>query len=283
MPVLNQKTLILPAVIGVAAVLAVVLGNRSSDTPRATSEPTPSAAAAEPASDEPAATGIEGKIAEKMDVSSYSYLRLVRADGSDVWTAVPKTDADVGDVVAVRDAQLMQNFKSSTLNRTFEAIYFGSLGPTGSAAGSPPPGSPHGAPSAAASGLPAMPDGSDPHRQPGTGGDEVPIGKVARAAGPSGNTVSEIYAKKADLSGKSVRLRGVVVKVVPGVLGRTFVHLRDGSGEASQGTHDVTVTTTEQPEVGQTMLYEGNVVVDKDFGSGYRYPVLIEDARSVSE
>jgi len=72
---------------------------------------------------------------------------------------------------------------------------------------------------------------------------------------------------------------GVVVKSTSGVLGKTFVHLRDGSGNAKSGDHDLTVTTEQTASVGSTMLFEGTVVTDKDFGAGYSYPVLVKTPR----
>jgi hypothetical protein len=78
-------------------------------------------------------------------------------------------------------------------------------------------------------------------------------------------------------------VRGVVVKSTPGVLGRTFAHLRDGSGDAARKDNDLTVTSEQPLEVGQTVLVQGTVVTDKDFGSGYKYDVLLTDARRVEQ
>jgi hypothetical protein len=75
----------------------------------------------------------------------------------------------------------------------------------------------------------------------------------------------------------------VVVKSIGGILGRTFLHIRDGSGDEKAGNNDLTVTTTASPAVGERVLLEGTVVTDKDYGSGYRYPVLLEDARVLPE
>ena len=108
----------------------------------------------------------------------------------------------------------------------------------------------------------------------------VPVGPVARAEGPLGRTVAEIGAQRPKLAGKPVRVRGVVVKVNAGILGHTFLHLQDGSaGDA--GPADLAVTTDAEPPLGSTVLVEGTLAVDKDFGSGYRYPVLLENARLI--
>ncbi len=109
----------------------------------------------------------------------------------------------------------------------------------------------------------------------------VEVKRVDRAPGPSGKTVAEIIGQRSSLSGKTVRVRGTVVKMTAGVLGKTYLHLRDGSGDAAAGTNDVTITTTATPAVGDVVTLEGVVALDRDIGSGYRFPTLVEDAKVV--
>jgi len=73
-------------------------------------------------------------------------------------------------------------------------------------------------------------------------------------------------------------VRGKVVKYTPDVLGKNWIHLRDGSGSAADNTHDVLVTTKNQTKIGDVVVAKGVVHTDKDLGSGYSYKVLIEDA-----
>jgi hypothetical protein len=73
-------------------------------------------------------------------------------------------------------------------------------------------------------------------------------------------------------------LRGKVVKVNSAVMGKNWLHLRDGSGSAKDGTNDIIVTTMEQTTVGSIVVARGVVRTDLDLGSGYAYKVLIEDA-----
>lgn len=88
-------------------------------------------------------------------------------------------------------------------------------------------------------------------------------------------TVAALYQDKAALAGKQVRVQGKVVKVNSGIMGRNFLHVQDGTG--SQGTNDLTVTSKETAKVGDQVTVTGQVVVDKDFGYGYKYPLLLED------
>jgi hypothetical protein len=104
---------------------------------------------------------------------------------------------------------------------------------------------------------------------------EVDLAGVAKAEG--GKTVAEVFAEKDALANQSVTVRGKVVKANHGVMGLDWLHVRDGSG--SEGTNDLTVTATSAPaKVGDTVLVTGKVATDKDFGMGYQYPVLVEEA-----
>jgi RecJ-like exonuclease len=91
-----------------------------------------------------------------------------------------------------------------------------------------------------------------------------------------------VFAEKDALAGKPVAVRGKVVKVNSGIMGKTWIHVRDGSG--AEGTSDLTVTTTTaQPNVGDTVLVTGPVSRNKDFGMGYQYDVIVEDAQVTVE
>jgi hypothetical protein len=226
---------------------------------------------------------LRGKVLEKIDVSQYSYLKLATASG-EVWAAVQRTDKKVGDEVGVGNAFPMQNFESKELNRKFEVVYFGSLaGPGGEVAAMPPamgggamgggmpPGQPSGPPPSPAQ-LAAQ------HQAVVTGPNDVKVEKVSKATGADARTVEEVWTQRQALKGKPVTVRGQVVKFTP-VMGKNFLHLRDGSGSADKKTNDLAVTTADAVGVGDVVTVKGVIVTDKDFGAGYAYPVIIEDAK----
>lgn len=200
----------------------------------------------------PAAGPVKGLVLEVKEVEAYTYLRLKTKDG-EMWAAVPKTAVKKGTEVTIEDALLMTNFESKSMKRTFDKIVFGSLADPG------------GADMAAAHAGLAKP---------------VDVGdvKVPKASGPDARTVAEIVTGKDKLKDKPVLVRGKVVKFTPQILGRNWIHLRDGSGSASDNTHDVLVTTKDQAKVGDVVVAKGVVHTDKDLGSGYSYKVLIEEA-----
>lgn len=96
-----------------------------------------------------------------------------------------------------------------------------------------------------------------------------------------GLTIAEVYANRQDLASKEVLIRGRVVKFNPEIMDRNWLHIQDGSGEA--GTNDITVTTADQAEVGSVVTIRGTLTLDKDFGFGYAYDVLIEEATVTAE
>ena len=102
---------------------------------------------------------------------------------------------------------------------------------------------------------------------------------VAKAEGADGRTVAEVVAQRATLKGKTVAIRGKVVKFNAGIMGKNWIHLRDGSGTPEGKDHDVTVTTNDTVAKGDVVLVKGTVAVDRDFGSGYTYALVVEDAK----
>ncbi len=274
---------------------AAVAGVRSlaapSPTPVAEAVPveTPATRAEAPAMDDDTAApseAIEGEVLEAIEVSKYSYFRVGAKGSEGTWVAVPATKLAVGDRVRVRDATKMTDFKSPTLDRTFPVIYFGTLDggprPHGSlpagAVANPHGDDPHAGGADPHAGLAPGAPSADPHAHASE--SAVAVQPVDRAAGPNGKTVAEVIAQRDKLSGKTVRIHATVVKATPGVLGRTWLHVRDGSGTGASS--DLTVTTDATPAVGDTVLLEGVVALDRDVGQGYRFPTLVENAKIVT-
>jgi len=91
--------------------------------------------------------------------------------------------------------------------------------------------------------------------------------------------VAEVITKSTELKDKPVRVSGKVVKYNGGIMGKNWIHLRDGTGQEADGTNDVLVTTAAEAKLGAVVTVTGVVRTNKDFGSGYSYKVLIEDAK----
>jgi hypothetical protein len=108
---------------------------------------------------------------------------------------------------------------------------------------------------------------------------QIEVNGIKRAK--DGKNVAEIFAARKDLAGEQVMVRGKVVKFLPQIMGKNWLHLQDGSG--SEGSNDLTVTTTTAVKVGDVVLVNGVVSVDRDFGFGYEYDVILEDAEVTVE
>lgn len=259
---------------------AVTLGCSGDDTPGAQSGlpstgGVPARGATRAAPGAPGST-LTGTVREQIPVGPYVYLRLETERGEE-WAAVNQAPVTEGDVVTVYNVMVMEQFPSQTLKRTFARISFGSLDPnagagTSAGAAAAVPGTPLPQPEApdAMAGSPGTPAAAD-----------AKIGRIAKASGANAYTIGELFAKQRGLVGQAVSVRGVVVKYNPGVMGRNWVHLQDGTGTATNATHDLTVTSAGSAAVGDTVTVTGVVVTNKDYGAGYVYPLVLEDAKVV--
>lgn len=204
------------------------------------------------------ATAVKGTVLEVKDVESYTYLRLKTGTGI-AWAAVSRAPVSKGASVTLENVMVMRDFESKTLRKTFPEILFGTLAGVGTA-------------QAAGAGLPA---GHPPVTAAKTSVDAP----IARAEGANARTVAEIVKQSAKLKDKPVLVRGKVVKYNAGIMGKNWVHLRDGSGSEADASNDILVTTTQAAKVSDVVNVQGVVRTNKDFGAGYVYAVLIEDAR----
>jgi hypothetical protein len=227
----------------------------------------PSPAAKKPSvkaeKDDPKA-GPSGKVVETMDAGGYTYVCLEK-NGKKTWVAVSQTKVVVGSNMTFQPGSEMQNFTSKSLGRTFDSIIF-SGGPAVS--GNAPAGHPAaGAPPQGATGSKAQ-----------TAVQDKAV-KVEKAAGPNAYTVAEVYAKRSELNKKTVAVKGKVAKVSQGIMGKNWVHIQDGSGDQQKGTHNLVATTQDLAAVGDIVTITGTFAKDKDFGAGYLYKAIVEDAK----
>ncbi len=225
-------------------------------------------------------SGLSGKVAEKIDASQYSYLRLETPSG-EIWAAVPKSKIEVGAQATVLGASWMESFTSATLSRTWPRIAFGTL--AGEAQAAPGMGASPGAGQASAGMFAQEAAQVFPSQSPQTKAPPSPPGGFAlpKVATREGRTIAELYARRAVLKDKRVSVRGKVVKATDGVLGKNWLHLQDGTGSGPTG--DLAVTSDSTAKVGDVVVVTGMMHLDRDLGSGYRYDILLEDAELKKE
>lgn len=194
------------------------------------------------------------KILEVIQASSYTYLK-VKEDGNEYWIATIKEDAREGDKYSYGEGLEMVNFRSEELDRTFPVILFvNEDGGFGQEETPEPAGM--GAP--VSMGKPRV--------------DQAVNTVIAQSEG--GISIGELYKNRDAYSGKKIRVKGKVVKINPEVMDRNWVHIQDGTSDGDY--FDLTVTTLETVVVDDIVEFEGTIVLNKDFGAGYVYEVIME-------
>jgi hypothetical protein len=190
-------------------------------------------------------------VKEVLNATSYTYL-LVTEGEKEYWIAVPKTDVKVGKTYTYEGGMEMKKFESKDLKRTFDSVFFveGLIDPD----------------------APAVTE-TTKMLPKSTSSTQLSKG-ITLAKG--GISIFDLYSTKDKLAGKTVILTGKVVKFMPEIMNKNWIHLQDGT--SLNGFNDITITSLEKVKVDEIVTLKGTVVLNKDLGSGYKYDILIEDA-----
>ncbi|TRX28741.1 DNA-binding protein [Flavobacterium franklandianum] len=193
-------------------------------------------------------------VKEVLNANAYTYLLVTEAE-KEYWIAVPKTEVTVGKNYTYEGGMEMKKFESKDLKRTFDSVLFveGIIDPNG----------------------PAV---SETTSTPVKVVSSKVLSKGITLA-KGGISVFDLYSTRDKLAGKTVILTGKVIKFMPDIMKKNWIHLQDGSN--FNGLNDITITTLEKVKVDDIVTLKGKVVLNKDLGSGYKYDVLIEDATVV--
>jgi len=194
------------------------------------------------------------KVLDFMNVPNYTYLK-VSENEKEYWLAAPTTTVKKGETVYYSNGMEMKNFHSQTINKTFDSIFF-------------------------VQGISTSLQSqkiAEAHQQAYKTSEE----KISIKPLNGGKTVAQIFSNKASLAGKIVSIRGKVTKYNPNIMGRNWIHIQDGT--QSDNNYDLLVTSNDEAAVGQTVVVKGKIAIDKDFGAGYTYPVMIESAKIISK
>lgn len=193
-------------------------------------------------------------VEEAIQVSGYTYIHAKEGE-KDYWMAVTTMDTKPGETLYYEHAMEMKNFESKELKRKFDSLFF-----VDNISKIPP--------ADAGSSIKATPQKPNIEKQNIT---------VDKAAG--GVTISQLYSGINSYVNQVVTIKGKVVKVNNGIMNKNWVHIQDGT--SSGADYDLTVTTNETLNVGQVVTLKGTVSANKDFGYGYSYKVLLEDAKKL--
>ncbi|MCK9420273.1 MAG: DNA-binding protein [Nitrospirae bacterium] len=204
-------------------------------------------------------SSLSGKVLETMNSGGYTYV-LLEKKGKKTWAAIPEMKVSVGQQMSLQPGTEMANFPSKSLGRTFDSIIF-SGGPLSDAP--------------SASGKEKADKKTEVSKTVSPPAQDI---KVAKATGPDAYTIGEIFEKRTALHEKTAVVKGKVVKISAGIMGKNWIHLQDGTGDPKQGTNDLVATSDALPALGDVITVRGTVFKDKDFGSGYKYSVIMEKA-----
>jgi hypothetical protein len=201
-----------------------------------------------------ASDAISGKVLETMNSGGYSYA-LIDTGSAKIWVAVPETVIVKGQKITFNPGMVMRDFESKTLKRKFHEIVFSD----GVAAEN------------------GAPEGNRTTFNK-TAAVQLEKVKVAKATGPNAYTIAEVFRSAKRLDKKIVRVRGKVMKVSPNIMKKNWLHIQDGTGNLQQGTAELVVTSREIARPGDIVTASGKIAKDRDFGSNYKYKVIMEDA-----
>jgi hypothetical protein len=258
---MKSKILLSVSLISLMSTSAFAVPNPSRSTPPSTSAELNSRAASGAQKPEP----LSGKVLETMNSGGYTYVKLQKKTGDKVWVAVPETAVKVGDQLVFKPGAEMRNFPSKGLKRTFDTIIFaeGILKPSAATAKGAGPGNNNGPFPAAPRTIMAK---------------ESKI-SVAKATETNAVTIEGAYGNSAKLDKKKVVVRGKVVKIAAGIMGKNWIHIQDGTGSVANRNYDLVCTTTSDlPNLGTVITVSGTLAKDRDFGAGYNYSAILENA-----
>ena len=201
-------------------------------------------------------------VQEVLHVSEYSYMRVLE-NGVEHWLAAPTTPVKVGETYYYDKFMEMNGFESKELNKTFETIYF-------------------------LEGISKTPDAVNTPLTTNiqqTNQEAVkPVlekAEVAVEAASNGISLAELFKDREKYNNKTVRIKGKVVKYNPAIMNVNWLHIQDGTD--FNGEFDLTVTTKAEVNVNDIVIIEGTVALNKDFGAGYTYAIIVENASITNE
>lgn len=190
---------------------------------------------------------------EIIQTTKYTYLNVME-DTAYQWLAVPSIEFSIGDTLYYQGGMVMPDFKSKELNRTFNKVIFLEIV------------------SKTEEGTKKTSKTTPEHNaKPKQSKLDIKVDPA-----PGGITVAELFANKEQYSGKTIKIRAQVVRFKSGILGKNWIHLQDGT--ASGDKFDLTATIGSNVAVGDIITVESKVTLNKDFGSGYFFDVILEDA-----
>lgn len=209
---------------------------------------------------------LSGKVLQTMDSGGYTYVHIQKKDGEKTWVAVAATPIAVGSQITFKGGMEMRDFESKSLKRKFDSIVFADAVVSDSPVKNDPSASPKDGSKSVSGGSKAAVSGKDAKIT------------VTKATGAHAYTVQELFANSGKLNKKKVVVRGKVVKVSAGIMGKNWIHIQDGTGTQAKKNHNLVCTSQDMADVDDVVTISGVFAKDKDFGGGYKYSAIVEES-----
>lgn len=109
--------------------------------------------------------------------------------------------------------------------------------------------------------------------------DGVKIKEVKIETAPGVTTLSELFKNPQKYEGKTIKVQGQCVKLNRMILNKNWLHIQDNSTNKDGQKYDLTITTLDEVQLGDIVIFEGKLALNKDFGAGYKYDVILEESK----
>jgi hypothetical protein len=198
------------------------------------------------------------KVNEIITASRYLYLNVSEGEEK-FWIAIRKQDIEVGGIYYYKRALLKTDFESKENNKVFEKIYL----------------------------VTNLVSANHVHEQKSMNDidtnleaviDNKPEVKISenpeRNIQQKGSVkISELVQNFKKYEGKTIQISGECVKINPGIMNRNWIHIKDGSLD----DYDLVITSDTYVAEGTLITMKALVSLNKDFGAGYTYDLILED------
>jgi hypothetical protein len=198
----------------------------------------------------------EINILDVIPASNYVYLK-VKEDKDQFWIATKKREIDLDSTYFYREALLKTEFESKIHDRVFDSIWFVTKLVTQM----------HGA--KYTTGTRDNIEISKSKKEP----VEVPSDENKNVNYKIYPEISAFLDDPNKFEGQAVQLKGKCVKVNSNIMNKNWIHLKDGS----QDDFDLIITTNMSAQEGDIITIQAMVALNKDYGAGYSYDLILEN------
>lgn len=186
-------------------------------------------------------------VTEILPTSKYSYLNVTEGDDQ-FWVATRKKDVKVGETYSFTNGLLKTNFESKEYNRLFDKVYLVNT-------------------------LVVVSSEDHSTHEEHANEEVIAISDTPLIERDGSMKISELLKDPKKYEGQTVQISGKCVKINLNIMKRNWIHIQDGT----RNDYDLIITSDTFVPEGDIITIRAVVVLNKDFGAGYRYEVILEN------